>query len=129
MKIEIVTPEALFYSGEAEMVVLPGVSGEFAVLPLHIPFISMLQAGLVKINLAGHNELFFVTEGFVDINDSCIILCEDIYNLRNLDKKSISAKLESAKLIEDETKREKEILIASRMLVALEDLAEHKLDD
>ena len=37
LKLEIVTPEAMTYSDEVEMVTLPGVEGEMGIFPMHVP--------------------------------------------------------------------------------------------
>jgi len=52
MLLEIITPEAKIYSGEAEAVQLPGLDGSFQVLNGHAPIISALKSGSVKVDLA-----------------------------------------------------------------------------
>ena len=49
MFLEIVTPEAVLYSGEVTSVTVPGVLGEFQMLENHAPIISLLGKGKVKI--------------------------------------------------------------------------------
>lgn len=49
MYLEIVTPEAILYSGEVTSVTVPGVMGEFQMLENHAPIISLLSAGNIKI--------------------------------------------------------------------------------
>ncbi|UZO81623.1 F0F1 ATP synthase subunit epsilon [Aquimarina sp. ERC-38] len=49
MYLEIVTPEAILYSGEVTSVTVPGVMGEFQMLENHAPIISLLGAGNIKI--------------------------------------------------------------------------------
>ena len=43
--LEVVTPERLVISEEVDEVVLPGIEGEFGVLPGHIPFLTSLKVG------------------------------------------------------------------------------------
>ena len=51
MQLEIITPEAEIFSGEAEAVQFPGLNGGFQVLSNHAPIISALSNGVVKVNL------------------------------------------------------------------------------
>jgi F-type H+-transporting ATPase subunit epsilon len=52
MKLEVITPEANLFAGEAISVSLPGVDGFFQVLNNHAPIISTLKAGEMKVELA-----------------------------------------------------------------------------
>ena len=49
MLLEIVTPEAILFSGEADSVAVPGINGEFQMLNSHAPIVSLLQEGTIKI--------------------------------------------------------------------------------
>ena len=49
MYLEIITPEAILFSGEVTSVAVPGVSGEFEMLNNHAPIVSLLKEGYVKI--------------------------------------------------------------------------------
>ncbi len=51
MQLEIITPEALIFKGEASAVQFPGMDGSFQVLNSHAPIISGLAAGIVKVDL------------------------------------------------------------------------------
>lgn len=51
MQLEIITPEAQVFEGEAEAIQFPGLDGSFQVLNGHAPIISALAKGDVKINL------------------------------------------------------------------------------
>ncbi|MBU2949844.1 F0F1 ATP synthase subunit epsilon [Tamlana agarivorans] len=55
MYLEIVSPEATFFSSEVDSVTVPGVEGEFQMLKNHAPIVSLLTAGTVKIRV--HSEL------------------------------------------------------------------------
>jgi F-type H+-transporting ATPase subunit epsilon len=49
MKLEIISPEATLYLGDATAVALPGVDGSFQLLENHAPIVSILQEGEVRI--------------------------------------------------------------------------------
>jgi F-type H+-transporting ATPase subunit epsilon len=54
MKLEIITPEASLFKGEATSVTLPGLDGVFQVLNNHAPIISSLKSGEVIFELSGN---------------------------------------------------------------------------
>lgn len=56
MQVEIITPEAKVFSGEATAVQFPGLDGSFQVLNGHAPVISALSAGSVKVDLSAPFE-------------------------------------------------------------------------
>ena len=77
LKVELVTPEALIFSSEVEMVVVPGISGDFGVLVGHSPVISSLRPGTVDIYEAGSqiSKRIFIQDGFAEVNqERCTIL-------------------------------------------------------
>ncbi len=49
MLLEIITPEAVIFNNQVEVVSLPGVNGEFQILNNHAPIVSTLKKGFVKI--------------------------------------------------------------------------------
>ena len=52
LKLEIVTPEGQIFSDDIKDVTLPGSEGEFGVYPGHASLVSLLQAGVIDIELA-----------------------------------------------------------------------------
>jgi F-type H+-transporting ATPase subunit epsilon len=63
MKLEIITPEKTLFSGEVEMVQLPGLDGLFAILNNHAPMIAALGKGKVKITEDTKKPVFFEISG------------------------------------------------------------------
>ena len=65
--LEVVTPDRLVLSTQAEVVVLPGVEGQFGVLPGHIPFLSALEIGEMYFKAGGKTEYLAVSGGFAEV--------------------------------------------------------------
>ena len=65
--LEVVTPDRMVLSTEADVVVLPGVEGQFGVLPGHIPFLSALEIGEMYYKSAGKTEFLAVNGGFAEV--------------------------------------------------------------
>jgi F-type H+-transporting ATPase subunit epsilon len=76
---ELVSPEKLLLSTEADMVVVPGSEGDFAVLPRHVPVIAELRPGLIRV-FDGQTvrERIMVSGGFAEFSgDRCTVLVEE----------------------------------------------------
>lgn len=65
--LEIVTPEKVLFQGEVEEILVPGSEGELGILPDHIPLISTLKPGELKIKKEGNWDYFAVLGGFVEV--------------------------------------------------------------
>jgi len=67
LRVSVMTAEGKLFEGEASFVVVPAADGELGVLPRHVPLLTTLTAGGVRIETAGEEEVFFVSGGFADI--------------------------------------------------------------
>lgn len=65
--LEVITPEKVVVSQEADIVVAPGTLGEFGVLPEHVAFLSGIVPGELRFTLDGKKELLAVTSGFSEV--------------------------------------------------------------
>jgi F-type H+-transporting ATPase subunit epsilon len=97
-KFELVTPERMLLSEDAAHVVVPGVEGEFTVLPLHAPVIAALRPGVVSATLTDERTLrVFVKGGFAEVDaDRLVVLAERALAVADLDAAGISAEIETA---------------------------------
>jgi len=75
MNLEIISPEKIIYSGKAEAVTLPGVSGSFTILNRHAPIISVLKKGVVSYRNNGKDEKVNINEGFVEAKKNKVSVC------------------------------------------------------
>lgn len=75
MKLEIITPEGLFFSGEVEEVSFPGVAGSFDILPHHAPLIAALGEGDITYEGNGEKGTKAIKSGFVEVKDDNISVC------------------------------------------------------
>ncbi len=77
MTLDILTPEKKLYSGEASLVLLPGVDGLFEILNHHAPIISALKKGNVKVNTTDGVKNFTIGGGFVECLNNRVIICAE----------------------------------------------------
>lgn len=75
MLLEIITPDTLIYSGQVNLVQLPGTIGSFEILKNHAPIISTLEKGKIKVvDVKGQILFFEVDGGIVENKDNKIII-------------------------------------------------------
>jgi len=67
LNLEIVTPEARTFSGEVQMVIAPGVEGDLGILPEHMPLMTQIHPGELRITTAGGEIYLAVGEGFLEV--------------------------------------------------------------
>ena len=87
-KIEIIVPENIVFSDETEMVILPSYEGDMGILKNHIPIITFLRPGVIKVKKIDENyENFFVEDGIVEFyNNNLSVLSSKAINTKNLSK-------------------------------------------
>lgn len=78
LKLEIVTPEAITYSEDVDMVTLPGVAGEMGIYPMHIPLMTQLVSGEVVARKGGQDVLLAVGDGFAEITGERVAILTDM---------------------------------------------------
>ena len=87
LQLEIVTPDKVVVSQTVDYVGVPGIEGEFGVLPHHIALLSALAIGDLYFRVDGKTEHVFVSGGFAEVSDNKLILdslhgrCTDLYIL------------------------------------------------
>jgi F-type H+-transporting ATPase subunit epsilon len=82
LQVEVVSPERILYSGEAEMVVCRTPAGEIAFLTGHVPFLGALGIGQVRIHQEGGDvQKVAVHEGFVEVSNDHVTLLSDVAEL------------------------------------------------
>jgi F-type H+-transporting ATPase subunit epsilon len=72
--LEVVTPDRLVLSTEADVVVCPGVEGQFGVLVGHIPFLSALDIGEMYYRKGGQTEYLAVSGGFAEVTGAKVTI-------------------------------------------------------
>ena len=87
LQVELVSPERILYSGEADMVVCRTVGGgEIAFLTGHAPFLGALEPGVVRVKTSSGEEVAAVHGGFVEVRDDRVIVLSDVAELaRDID--------------------------------------------
>ena len=78
LHVDVVSAEALIFSGEAKFVALPGENGELGILPRHTPLITRIKPGAVRIErLDGEEEFIFVAGGILEVQPGTVTVLAD----------------------------------------------------
>ena len=98
LKLEIVTPEEKIYSEDVDMVTLPGSEGELGVYPKHVPLLTTLKPGELRILRNGRETSMAVGEGFVEIKGNSVSVLTDMaLEAEKIDISAAEAAVERAK--------------------------------
>ncbi len=120
-KIEIVNPEKSFLLKEnVSEVVIPAFEGEIGILKDHIPLISFLKPGIVKIFSGIDEENYYVEDGIVEFKDNSLsILTSSIFNLKDKDINQINSSISEAEkeLSKDGTDDQRRFLLNHKVEV------------
>ena len=125
-KIEIVSPEKIIFSDEnIQEAVLPSYEGEMGILKDHIPIISFLRPGIVKLLKSSENaNSFFVQDGIIEFyNNNLTILSSKIVDIKNLNKEKIDQLItETEKILNDEKLNDDNKYLANHKIDVLRSL-------
>jgi len=95
LHVDIVSAEQAIFSGEATMVIAPGEAGELGILPEHIPLITRIKPGTVRVKIAdGTEEFIYVSGGMMEVQpDMVTVLADTSVRAHDLDEaKALEAK-------------------------------------
>lgn len=95
---ELVSPDRLLVSEPVDMVVIPGVEGDFGVLHGHQPLVALLRPGILEIENAGTpNRRIFVSGGFAEVtNERCAVLTEEAVPVEELPRADVEQRIRDA---------------------------------
>lgn len=106
LKLEILTPNGVIYSGNAISVTLPGEEGEFGVLAQHSSLTTLLEAGVVDIEKEDRSvESILINWGIVQVDEEkVIVLVEGAVAIRGETEGAVAKALSNAKELIDSIK-------------------------
>ncbi|GBD42327.1 ATP synthase epsilon chain [bacterium HR39] len=126
---ELISPERVLASVEADMVVVPGAEGDFGVLPLHAPLVSLLRPGVIRVYEGDRvTSRTFVGSGFAVVDERGLtVLAEEAEPLEQIDLerarrrlRELEEDLEDAKTDEERQRLERLVAVARARVEAAE---------
>jgi F-type H+-transporting ATPase subunit epsilon len=95
--VDVVSAEESIFSGLAELVIVPGESGELGILPRHTPLLTRIKPGSVRLKLPDQEkeELIYVSGGMLEVQpDVVTVLADTAIRGADLDEaRAMTAKL------------------------------------
>lgn len=97
LRLEIVTPERIAYSDEVDSVVVPGIEGELGILPMHVPLMTQLLPGELKVQKDGKQLHLAVGEGFLEVTQETVSVLTDMaIKEEDIDESAVEAAIQRA---------------------------------
>lgn len=97
LHFELVSPEKLIMSTDVDMVVVPGVEGDFGVLTGHAAVVSTLRTGIMEVHDGDAPQRLLVCGGFAEVNaNGLTILAEEATPLADVNRAQLEAALKDA---------------------------------
>jgi ATP synthase, F1 epsilon subunit (delta in mitochondria) len=127
--VDVVSAEQSLFSGQAEMVVVPGEAGELGIVPRHAPLLTRIKPGTVRIKVPFQEdeEVIFVSGGILEVQPQVVtILSDTAIRGKDLDEaKAMEAQRRAEEAIErkdsemDLARAQTELAIAAAQLRSL----------
>jgi F-type H+-transporting ATPase subunit epsilon len=120
---ELVTPTALAVSEDVDMVVVPGIEGDFGVLPGHTLVLTTIRPGVISMYIGDKiTKSLFVEGGFAEANpEGCTVLAEGVTDIAEISAEDAQARLVAARdalVNSDDTTADNEVKVAEAMVIA-----------
>ena len=114
--VDVVSAEEAIFSGKASFVALPGQEGELGILPGHVPLITRIRPGAVRIKTEeGQEEDVFVAGGILEVQPDRVTVVRS----KDLDEAKAKKALEEAKQAREQAKSNVEIAKLEATMSAL----------
>src|SRR5262245_7964641 len=78
LRLEIITPTAVVYSEDVNMVTLPAVDGQIGILPRHIPLLTQVVPGEIIVRKGDLESFLAVGEGLVEVTATSVAIVTDM---------------------------------------------------
>ena len=105
--VDVVSAEESMFSGLAEFVVLPGEAGELGILPGHMPLMTRIKPGAVRLKVPQQEqeELIFVAGGILEVQPGLVtVLADTAIRGKDLDEaKALDAKRKAEEAMADKS--------------------------
>lgn len=117
INVQIVTPRGIIWEGTAQSVILPSSEGEMGILSGHLPLTTSLKIGILRIRVDWRWLIFFVREGFAQVEgDDIIVLVNAAEWSDRIDIQLAQTELEAAEVFLQQSQTKGEKTLATRAL-------------
>ena len=117
--LDIVTPEKRAFSGEVEMVLVPGSEGELGILPAHSPLVTSLRPGELRYTQGKEETSLAIGTGIVEISHDKVSVLTDMVDAEaDIDESAVEKALERAqKALSEKQEDDPEVVAAHEIAI------------
>jgi len=91
---DLVSPEAIAFSGEVEQVDVPGAEGDFGVLADHAPFVTLLRPGILTVHGSSGKQELVVFGGFAEVSAKGLTVLADVAEpIEDIDRELVTTRI------------------------------------
>ena len=129
INLKVVTPERIVYEDEVDLVTAMTEAGEITVLPEHIPLVSNLRAGEMRLKKDGEEHLLVASTGFLQVRpgNQVVILADTAERAEELDLAKIEEAKERAQKLMEEKRHVDNVAFANAAAMMERELARYKV--
>lgn len=97
LQLEIVTPQGKAYESAVDQVILPTRKGEVGILPGHLPLLTQVDAGELRVLKGGKTEYLAVSQGFAEVMQNRVsVLAEFAIDVDEIDPLAVEKAMTKA---------------------------------
>lgn len=97
ISFDLVSPERMLLSTDADMVTIPGTDGYMGVMAGHMPLVSTLRAGMIDVKIGNQDQRYFIRGGFAEVNATKLtVLAEEAIPMSEMDIAVIDQRIHDA---------------------------------
>ena len=129
LSIKIVTPERIVFEDEADSLSVMTENGEITVLPNHVPLVSLLRAGEMRLMDSGKESALAVSTGLIEVRpgNTIVVLADTAERSEELELAEIEKAKELAEKRLKEARDKNEVAYADALVHLERELARHKV--
>lgn len=117
LKIRVIAPDKIVWDANAEEIILPSSTGQLGILKGHIPLLTALDIGVMRVRINKEWQPIILLGGFAEVkNDNITILVNGAENVSKINIEEAQKSLERANVLLAEAKTSKEKIEATQSL-------------
>lgn len=117
LNIRVIAPDKIVWDAQAEEIILPSSTGQLGILSGHIPLLTALDIGVMRVRIAKEWKPIILLGGFAEVkNNNITILVNGAEEVDNINLDDAKDKLNRATQLLEEAESSKEKIEATQML-------------
>ena len=117
LKVRVIAPDTIVWVTEAEEIILPSSTGQLGILTGHIPLLTALDIGVMRVRIQKEWKPIILLGGFAEVNNNMItILVNGAEEVKEVNLDEAKVHLEEANILLEEANTNKKKIEATQLL-------------